>query len=219
MRRSGTTMQTVEEFTAGEGGISALVENVEVQVGSAGYMHFTGVKIPGKMKFDDAVYTAIGGKLEGVFLLNYRVSPGVHRALSALRRGRRKPIFAMRDFNIDPMLIHKKFGIASEGFEFPSVPERYRISGVPGESSGFSAAVMTRDGLDMLVEVSEYGVRMYTYGRICALAALISAAVGMLLLLVPCLSGLWSVASAANVLVYMLVWLLPMLLMLLDLKK
>jgi len=219
MRRSGTTMQTVEEFTAGEGGISAVMDDVEVQVGSAGYMHFIGVKIPGKMKFDDAIYTAMGGKLEGVFLLNYRVSPGVHQALGSLRKGRRKPIFAMRDFNVDPMLIHKKFGVSSEGFDFPSVPERYRISGLPGEGSAFTAAVMARDGLDMLVEVSEYGVRMYTYGRICALAALISAVAGMILLLIPCLSGLWSVASAANVLVYMLVWLLPMLLMLLDLKK
>lgn len=219
MRRSDLTMTTVEEFTAGEGGISAIMDDVEVQVGSAGYMHFIGVKIPGKMKHDDALYTAIGGKLEGVFLLNYRVSAGVQRALTALRRSRRTPIFAMRDFNIDPMLIHKKFGISSEGFEFPSVPERYRISGLPGNGDSFAAAVMSRDGLDMLVEVSEYGVRMYTYGRICAIAALLSAVAGMLMMLIPCLSGLWSVVSAANVLIYMLVWLLPMLLMLLDLKK
>ena len=219
MRRSGSTMQTVEEFTVGEGGAKAYIQLEEVRIGTAGYMHLSGVKLPSKLKCEDALYTSIGGVLAGVFLFNYRPTAGVQKALSALRRGRRRPLFALRDFNVDPLLISRKFRVSSESFEFPTVPERYRISGIPADGTSAAAAVLSGDGLDLLTDVAECGTRLYAYGRISAWASLASSVLGMALLCVPCWTGSWTAASAANAVLYMLLWLLPVLVMAADLRK
>lgn len=116
-------------------------------MGSAGYMHLSGVKLPSRQKTENALYVAVSGKLVGVFLFNYRATAPVQKALYAMRRSRRRPIFAMRDFNVDPLLIARKFGVSSDGFEFPTMLERYRISGIPADRDSPTAALMGRDGL------------------------------------------------------------------------
>ena len=219
MRRNDCQMQKVEEFTPGEGGVKAYIQCVEVRVGSAGYMHLSGVKLPSRQKTENALYVAVSGKLVGVFLFNYRATAPVQKALYAMRRSRRRPIFAMRDFNVDPLLIARKFGVSSDGFEFPTMLERYRISGIPADRDSPTAALMGRDGLDMLADVAECGTRLFIFGRLCAWGSLAAAGAGMLVTAVPCWLGLWDSASAANVLVYMLACLAPVGVMAAALQK
>ena len=104
MRRKNAAMQTVEDFSVGEGGAKGMVQGEEVRIGTLAYMHLSGVKIPDKIKEENALYTAVSGELAAVFPLRYRPMASVQRALAALRREHRKPIFAVRDFNLDPLL-------------------------------------------------------------------------------------------------------------------
>ena len=208
MRRKNAAMQTVEDFSVGEGGAKGTVQGEEVRVGSLAYMHLSGVKIPDKIKEENAIYTAVSGELAAVFPLRYRPMASVQRALADLRRERRKPIFAVRDFNLDPLLLQKTFGVSAEGFQFLSFAERYRISGIPASAGSPAAGVMAQDGLDTLVDFAECGTKLHAYGRACAWCGVICAALGALLAAIPAWQGAWTVIGAGRALLYMLAWLI-----------
>lgn len=208
MRRKNAAMQTVEDFSVGEGGAKGTVQGEEVRVGSLAYMHLSGVKIPDKIKEENALYTAVSGELAAVFPLRYRPMASVQRALADLRRERRKPIFAVRDFNLDPLLLQKTFGVSAEGFQFLSFTERYRISGIPASAGSPAAGVMAQDGLDTLVDFAECGTKLHAYGRACAWCGVICAALGALLAAIPAWQGAWTVIGAGRALLYMLAWLI-----------
>lgn len=208
MRRKNAAMQTVEDFSVGEGGAKGMVQGEEVRIGTLAYMHLSGVKIPDKIKEENALYTAVSGELAAVFPLRYRPMASVQRALAALRREHRKPIFAVRDFNLDPLLLQKTFGVSAEGFQFPSSAERYRISGIPASAGSPAAGVMAQDGLDTLVDFAECGTKLHSYGRACAWCCVICAALGAILAVVPAWQGLWTTIGAGRVLLYMLAWII-----------
>ena len=208
MRRKNAAMQTVEDFSVGEGGAKGMVQGEEVRIGTLAYMHLSGVKIPDKIKEENALYTAVSGELAAVFPLRYRPMASVQRALAALRREHRKPIFAVRDFNLDPLLLQKTFGVSAEGFQFPSSAERYRISGIPASAGSPAAGVMAQDGLDTLVDFAECGTKLHSYGRACAWCCVICAALGAILAVVPAWQGLWTAIGAGRVLLYMLAWII-----------
>ena len=141
--------------------------------------------------------------------MNYRPTASVQRALYVLRRGHRKPIFAVRDFNIDPLMLQREFDVSTEGFRFPSFPERYTISGANDNAESPPAGLLGQEGLEPLVELYECGTSLYLYGRVAAWASLGSAILGAVLCLAPCWTGNWAAVSAARMLLYMLLWLLP----------
>ena len=209
MRRHNAALQQVEDFAVGEGGARGTVGGKEVRVGTAGFMHLSAVKIPDKVKAEDALYTAVDGELAGVFLFRYRPMAEVQRALFSLRNSRRKPVFAIRDFNIDPMQLRRAFGVSTEGFRFPTFPERYRLSALSAEESSPVAGVVGFQGLEGLVDLYESGRSLFRMGRLCAWICLASAVLGVALAVVPCWLGSWSAVSAGKILIYMLLWVIP----------
>ena len=219
MRQQDAPARTVEDFTVGEGGAKGTVDGTEVRVGTGGFMHLSGVKIPDRLKENNALYTAINGELAGVFLLRYRPTAGVQRALYVLRRGHRQPLFAVRDFNIDPLSIQRQFDVSTEGFRFPTFPERYRIRIQEGDDTAPPAGITGQDGLEPLVDLYESGIALYRFGRICAWACPACAILGAVLAAVPCWTGSWAAVSAARILIYMLLWLIPGFICRIILKK
>jgi hypothetical protein len=209
MRRHGCSLQRVDDFTVGEGGIRAFIRGEEVAVGSSGFMHLCGVRLPQKLSAKNAVFTAIGGALVGVFSVSYSALPSVQDALVTLLHGRRSPLFAIRDFNVDPLLVRQKFKMATEGFEFPSFADRYRISAVAPDAESAVAAVLARDGLSPLVEIAERGLRVYRATRLCAVLTLVSACIGLLLLFLLCWKAAFESVTAGNVILYLSLWLVP----------
>lgn len=219
MRQQDAPARTVEGFTVGEGGAKGTIDGMEVRVGTGGFMHLSGVKIPDRLKENNALYTAINGELAGVFLLRYRPTAGVQRALYVLRHGHRQPLFAVRDFNIDPLSIQRQFDVSTEGFRFPTFPERYRIHIQDGDDSSPPAGITGQDGLEPLVDLYESGSALYRFGRICAWACPAGAILGAVLAAVPCWTGNWAAVSAARILIYMLLWLIPGLVCRIIMKK
>ena len=133
-----------------------------------------------------------------MFPLRYRPMASVQRALAALRREHRKPIFAVRDFNLDPLLLQKTFGVSAEGFQFPSSAERYRISGIPASAGSPAAGMMAQDGLDTLVDFAECGTKLHSYGRVCAWCCVICAALGAILAVVGVCCSICSRGSSCR---------------------
>ena len=219
MRRYNAALQQVDDFAVGEGGAKGTISDREVRVGTLGFMHLSAVKIPDRLKADDAMYAAVDGELAGVFQFRYRPLAEVQRALYTLRSARRRPIFAIRDFNIDPMQLQRTFGVTAEGFRFPSFPERYRLSALAEEDESPAAGVIGCEGLEAMVDLCESGVRLYRFGSVCAWACLVSVILGAALMLPMCWLGKWAAVSAAKVLLYMLLWVLPGVISMLMLRK
>jgi len=209
MRKNGCSLQRVEDFTVGEGGVKAFIRGEEICVGTSGFMHLCGVRLPQKLAAKNAVYTAASGSLIGIIPIEYAALPSVQGALASLLRGKRKPVFAVRDFNIDPLLVRQKFRTSTDGFEFPSFAERYRISGAAPAEGSPAAAVLARDGLAPFAETAERGLRLYRAARLCAVLTLLCSAIGLLLMFLLGWEAAFSSANAGNLITYMLLWLVP----------
>lgn len=212
MRKNGSTLRRVEDFACHEGGgIIARVEGDQVYIGSSGFMQLMGIRVRKGEGSNSAVYAAINDSLAGIFEIGYVPVASVQRGLTTLLRGRSEPVFAVRDFNITPMLIKQKFRLPKASYDFPSFADRYAISSEEAEEGGSVAAVFARGGLNAVAGLIRRGRALYLGLLLCAVLSVLGAFAGMLLMLFMCWGGHYASASAANAISFMLLWLVPVL--------
>ena len=206
MRIGNGSLLKVEAFTVHEsGGLIAMVDGEEVFCGSAGFMRLMGMHLPERFVVRDCVYVAASGSICGVFEIEYTPTQAVKSSLEALMSSNRHPIFAIRDFNITPQMLSTKFDIATDGFDFPSYPERYEISGAVPSADSKPAALISREGLEPLVLLADHGRLLYGRIRLNVMLSVLSTVIGVALMFILSLSGTLSVVTA---LIYLLGWLL-----------
>ena len=182
MRRNGYAIRRVEDFCCHEGGgLTALIAGEEVLCGSAGFMRLMGIMVPQKLADKSAVFIAVSGVLSGIFSIEYTPVPSVGRALQGCLRNRRAPIFAVRDFLVTPLMLHKKYRVPAEGFDFPLFAQRYAVSATePAEDSPI-CALLGREGLGAFMEVSGCGRRCYLSAMLGTTLSAVGAVVGVIL--------------------------------------
>ena len=167
------------EFLSG-GGLKGLTEGHVIVVGSIELMHLLNVRIPYRLVSGTSVLLAIDGILYGIFNIKYTPDPKVRRALVSLMRSNRHPVFALRDFNITPDMLHECFDVATDGYDFPPYAERFPISEArPAEDSQISA-VVCKEGLGSVTDVADTGRSVYVVSRMNVGISLASSLVGML---------------------------------------
>lgn len=210
IKRNGYSINRVENFRPHDGGgMLAMVNGESVYVGNAGFMNLMGIRVPQKLNTKNSVYTAINGALVGIFSINYKPVSSVQRALVLLLRSNREPVFALRDFNITPMMIKQKFNMPTDMFEFPSYTERYRISGAEPDANSRVAAVISREGMAPLVDVADRGKRLYSAVRMGTVLSAAGSVLGLVLMFLLCWLKAFDSATASNITVFMLLWLIP----------
>ena len=210
MRRNNCSLQRVDDFCCHEGGgLTAMVNGDEVLCGNAGFMHLMSIRLPQKLAANSSVFVSINGALVGVFTIKYVPVTSVQDALVSLLHTRRDPIFAIRDFNITPLMIRQKFRMPTDGFDFPTFARRYEISAAQPSANSRIAAILSREGLLPLVEVSDRGRRLYLAAYLGLILSVLCTLVGMALMFVLCLSGALDSATCGNLLTYMFLWLVP----------
>ncbi len=208
--RRGYSSVTPEEFRCHEGGgLSARVGGEQVLVGSVGFMNLMGIRLPQNMTVKNAVCTAISGELVGVFTLEYIPVSSVQEALVTLLQGRTQPVFAIRDFNITPLMIRQLFRMPTDNFNFPTFRDRYRLANSAVNTTSPVAAVLSRGGMGPLVDAAESGRKLYSTCRIGTILSLTGTAVGLITMFLLCRAGAFDTANAGNVLSYMFLWALP----------
>ncbi len=182
MEKNHCRMRRVEEFQwLSGGGLQGLIEGHRVLCGNADLMQLMNVKIPYRLVDRATVLLAIDGVLYGIFKINYTPLPEVKTALQGLIASNRHPIFAIRDFNITPELLHEVFDVATDGYDFPPYGDRFRISEAqPSESSKVSA-VVCREGLGPLTHLADTGRSMYVAVRMNLIITAAVAVLGILL--------------------------------------
>ncbi len=209
MEENDCEMKQVDgfEFLPG-GGMKGVIEGHKVLCGSTELMRLMNVRIPFRLTDKTTVLLAIDGILYGIFSLHYEPLPQVRRALVELVRSSRHPVFAVRDFNINPEMLHNTFDISTDGYDFPPYAERFELS-APTDDSRIRniAAVICNEGLGPLTSVADVGRRMYVSIRANVLINVISAVLGMFFVFVRLVS-LGSM-SLGTLLVFMLIACVP----------
>ena len=214
MERRKYAMGKPEEFRCHEGGgLSARMGGEQVLVGSAGFMNLMGIRLPQNMTVRNAICTAISGELVAVFNLEYTPVSSVQDALVTLLQGRTQPIFAIRDFNITPLMIRQLFRMPTDNFTFPTFRDRYRIAASAMTLDAPIAAVLSRGGMGPMVDAAEAGRRLYSACRVGTFISLAGTAIGLVIMFLLCRTGAFTTATAGNVLSYMLLWAVPVIIL------
>jgi len=191
------------------GGIGATINGEELIIGSSNFMNLMGIRLPQNLNVKYAVFTAIDGQLVGVFSINYVPINSVQEALVTMLRSKFQPMFAIRDFNVTPLMLQQKFKISTDSIEFLTFEERYAISALAPSERAKPAAVLCREGLGPLADIVIGARRLKSAVWWSVIFSLAGSLLGMLIIFLICWLGGLAAASVSNVLVYMLAWLLP----------
>ena len=210
IRRNGYSICRVENFTPHDGGgLTAVVNGENIMVGNAGFMNLMGIRVPQKMANRNTVFTAISGELSGLFDIDYKPLPSVQDSLGVLMRSGCDAVFALRDFNMTPDSLRSKFHVSGESFNLPSYPDRFSISGAGASPQSPVAAIIVKEGMVPIVEVSKRGKRLYWAAMVGAILAAVLSGLGVLLMFFGCWSGSFLDANAAKAALIMLLCLIP----------
>lgn len=208
MNKNSCVIEQVYDFKCHEGGgLTAMISGDEVLVGNSGFMHLMGIHIPQKLASKSSVFVAVNGVISAIYAIKYTPVVSVQKALITLLRSKRTSIFAIKDFNITPEMIRKKFRMPSDRFDFPSFADRYAIAGAKRGKDSKIAAVVARSGLASMVQLQDEGHRLYNTVRLSVLLSLLCVGIGMIMVFLMCLSSAMESISASTLLMYMLIWL------------
>ena len=208
MEENNCPLKHVENFEClPGGGASGIIDGHTVLCGSTDLMRLMNVRIPFRLTDKTSVLLAIDGILYGIFSLHYEPMPQVRRALVELVRSGRHPVFAIRDFNINPELLHNIFDIATDGYDFPPYVERFELSTPSSGKDSRIAAVVCNEGLGPLTEVADVGHKIYMSVRANLLLTVLAAVIGVFTVFIKFLTA--GSVSLGFILLFMLLWALP----------
>ena len=181
MERNGCRTRNIEnfEYLAG-GGMKGVMDSHMILCGSTDLMRLMNVRIPFRLVDKTSVLLAVDGILCGIFNLKYTAKPQVRDALIDLMRSNRHPVFAIRDFNVTPEMLHVAFDVATDGYDFPPYVDRFDMSSAEPCEDSQIAAIICREGLGPLVHTADTARSIYTATRINTVLAVFSALFGLL---------------------------------------
>ncbi|MCL2125426.1 MAG: hypothetical protein FWH33_05495 [Oscillospiraceae bacterium] len=203
LRTQKMELVDVEGFTCYEGGIGAMINGEQVMTGSAAFMHLLGIRIPDDMNMKNAVFTAIDSKLIAMFSVEYLPINSVQSALISMLKWRIKLFFAMRDFNITPLMLEQKFRVSLEDIEYIQAKDSYTISDSYSGRQGRMAALLTREGLGPFAEAVTGGRLLKSSALVATVVSVVSAALGVLFMFFMCWRGAFMSAKPGNLMLFM----------------
>ena len=212
MRETDSPARTIDGFEVMPGGgMKGIIEGHIVLCGSTDLMRLMNVRIPFRLTDKTTVLLAIDGILYGIFSLKYEGQPQIRRALTALVRTAHPPVFAVRDFNVNPEMLHNTFDLATDGYDFPPYVERFRLS-EPSEDAKDEriTAILCNEGLAPLTSVADIGRSMYLATNINLVLNVLASVLGVALVFVRFITT--GANPLAHLFLYMVFWTLPVLL-------
>ncbi len=211
MKSENGRRYTADSFRQYEGGgLGAEIRGDVVLLGSLPFMRLMGVHVPEGTRVQSAVYISVNKELTGVFALTYAPSAGSRSGLQAVAHSQGlTPILATRDFMITPALVKKRYKISADRLEFPVVAERARLSAPEAGAHGRQGALMARDSFASFSAAVTGGRLLRRTVHSAVVVSLLSGILGMALLCILTYLDATASASALNLLLYQLLWQLP----------
>ena len=142
------------------------------------------------------------GTLIAVFAVKYMPAENVDWALHALHHSRITPVLAVRDGNITPALLKRKFGTDARAV-YPKLSTRLALSERGG---GRPYALLMREGLMPYAEVVLGSKRLCASAKRCTVLAFLAATASTLLAFYLTFVGAYSVLTPFSLLIYVLLW-------------
>ena len=186
MKETNSPLRGVDgfEFMPG-GGMKGIIDGHVVLCGSTDLMRLMNVRIPFRLTDKTTVLLAIDGILYGIFALKYEGLPAIRTALLNLMRSARPPVFAVRDFNINPEMLHNVFDLATDGYDFPPFADRFKLSEPEQDIRNERiTAILCNEGLPPLTSTADVGRSMYMAVRANVWINLLAAVLGVLMVFV-----------------------------------
>lgn len=196
------------------GGIGGKFGNDAILVGTLGFMRRMGVHMNPEAKVKRATYVSVNGELAGLIAIRYGASNAVKDALGILTRsGRTKPVMATCNVSITPKLLKQKFRIEPDRVEFPDLRERAELAARSADPDSTICAVMSKVHLATFADAAVGGRILQTVVKVGLIMAIISGLIGIAVLGVLSLTGAIAGLSAAYLLLFDLIWLIPVMLL------
>lgn len=195
-----------------EGGITGIIHNHDIIVGTSDFMHLVDIPLPRSLKVKHAIFCAVDGQLAAMFPVTYSMPSAVRPSLSTLIGLNVTPILATRDPNLIPALLERKFKLPVDKMEFPSTDRRRQLSSAIQEHSTQPIAVLSREGVGVFCETVVGCRRLRWATRLSLGFSLAGAILGILLTWFITYTGSYEALSPVNFLVFMVAWLVPELL-------
>ena len=209
LTRDGGFRERVEDVDFyEEGGVSGRIHGETVLFGTMGFMRKRGVNLPRSLGLKTGVFLAVDGTLIAVFAVKYMPAENVDWALHALHHSRITPVLAVRDGNITPALLKRKFGTDARAV-YPKLGTRLALSERGG---GRPYALLMREGLMPYAEVVLGSKRLCRSARRCTLLTILASTAATLLAFYLTFVGAYSVLTPLSVLIFVLLWSLSALL-------
>lgn len=210
LRTQGGLYRRAEGLCCYEGGgLSAHIRGEQVLVGSAAFMRLMEIPLPPGLSVKNAVFCAIEGHPAGIFALNYDLPDTCFPAMDMLLREKVGPVLATRDFNLIPAMLRQRFHLAADRMDFPPVERRRELSAPDQPHSDVLTALLCREGLLPYAESIVAARRLRRCTRMGAGVCCLSGVIGLLLTYYLTSIDAFSSLSPLNLLIYMLLWLLP----------
>lgn len=184
-----------------EGGVAGTIHGETVLLGTAQFCKKMHVSIPSN-KMKTAVYLAIDGSLTAIFAMKYLPSQNVSWALHALRRCHLTSVLAVRDGNITPNLLKRKFKIRG-GVVYPKISTRLALSESTG---GKPYALLLREGLTPFAEAAVAAKRLVRTVSFGTVFAILGSIVSELLAFYFTFIGKSATLTPINMILFLLLW-------------
>ena len=185
-----------------EGGISGMIRGETVLFGTLAFFRKKRIALPKDIKLQTGVYLAVDGVLVAVFAVKYMAAENVDWAIHALHRSHITPVLAVRDGNITPALLKRKFGTNARAV-FPKLSTRLALSERGG---GRPFALLYREGLMPYAEVVLGSKRLCRAVRIGNALAFFGSIAGTLLSFYLAFVGAYSALTPLMMLAFSSLW-------------
>lgn len=206
-------IRTVHDFQHYEGGgMGAYLDNDRVLLGSYNFMVSMSISMPQELNIKNAVFISINMELAGIFAINYVTQNSVKSALTMLARHGCLPLFAVRDFNITASNLKSRFKLDEEQMDYPVIEERLTLSDPNRVVRAKPSAIAGKEGLLTYAEIIVGGLSLKRTANINLGLSMASAVLGLLFMFYFTSIGAASTASPVNVLLFQLLWTVPVLL-------
>ena len=197
MKSEGVNPSGVEDFSCYEGGgIGGVVRSENVLMGTSAFMDLMGVIIPEEYAKYNGIFLAVNRRFAALFGVSYYPKPLIQHCMVSMRKAGLRLIFAIKDFNISPTRLSKRFKLSLKGMEFIPFSDSYRLPHDEKPLVSDAVAIVGKEGFPAFARIISRSAKLRQAALLGTLVSLLGSACGMILLFRMCWTGpVYSVTS------------------------
>ncbi len=191
------------------GGMSADIGGDSVMLGTAAFLARMGIRAKETKGVENGVFVVVNSYPAGLFDLKYHPSAQAYGGIHTLKRVGLTPVVAAMDFNVSPAMVAALFEL-KQGTIDEAVGERAEAYNDPGYAEGDPpGALLSRDNITPYANVFLCAEKFAGVVRSNLILGGFAGVSGMLIMFYLTYLAEFSAISPQNVLLYLLLWYLP----------